>query len=188
MADLPEKGTFKIQTIGPKKEGTSKKGNPYRTFDLQFEGDPQWYNCFWTLKEDPTEGQELTGQKSYDSNYDSYKFEIDRPGGKANWNPAAANATVILASVEIVNGFLALGNHYELWEKGDIALKAKFEKYVATVSAASTQIKDKVVSMGSLSPEEKKPDTKKPATSGDPGPTPPPDVDGWPEGEEPQDI
>lgn len=187
MANLPEKGTFKVQTIGPKKEGTSKKGNAWRTYDLQFEGDPQWYNTFWTLKEDPEEGQELNGTKSYDGDYDQYKFEIERQGGKGQWNPAAANATVMLASVEIVNGFLALGNHYELWEKGDVSLKEKFTKYVATVEAASRQIKERVVSMGSITPEQQTAE-KKAQKGGDPGPTPPPELDDIPADEEPVDV
>lgn len=184
----PEKGKFKIATVGPKKEGTSKKGNPYRTYELQFEGDVQWYNTFWTLKEDPVEGMELSGTKSYNDKYDNYSFEIDRPGGKSNWNPAAANATVMLASVEIVNGFLSLGNHYELWEKGDVALKEKFQKYVATVEAASKQVREKVLGMAPLNAEQKTSEKPAKSSSGDPGPTPPPDIEGWPEGEEPVEI
>lgn len=185
----PEKGTFKIATVGPKKEGTSKKtGKPYRTYDIQFENDPQWYNTFWTLEKDPEEGMELSGTKSYNSDYDNYAFEINRPGGKGNWNPAAANATVMLASVEIVNGFLSIGNHYELWEKGDVSLKEKFSKYMATVEAASKQIREKVIGMGSLNVEQKKSETPAAKTSGDPGPTPPPEIEGWPEGEELVDV
>lgn len=183
----PEKGTFKIETIGPMKSGTSKKGNKWRTFQLQFEGDAQWYDTFWTKDTDPEVGGELTGTKSYDGDYDQYKFEIERQGGKSNWNPAAANATVMLASVEIVNGFLQLGDHYELWEKGDEKLKPKFDKYVATVVAASTRIKEQTVGMGSLNPEQKKAE-KKSRGDGDPGPTPPPDIDEIPADEEPVDL
>lgn len=186
MSDLPKKGTFKIQTIGPMKTGTAKSGNKWRTFELQFEGDPQWYNTFWTPKEDPAEGKELTGEKSYDENYSSYKFEIDRQRGKNNWNPAAANATVMMAAAEVVNGFLRLGNHYELWEKGDEKLKPKFEKYVSTVVAASDTMKEKVVSMGGLAPEQKTAEKK--SGDGDPGPTPPPDLDEIPVDEELVDV
>lgn len=187
MADLPEKGTFKIETVGPKKEGTSKKGNPYRTYDLQFEGDSTWYNTFWTKKEDPEVGMELKGTKSYNDNYDNYSFEIEREGGKSNWNPAGANATVMLASVEVVNGFLSIGDHYDLWDKGAPELKAKFDKYLATIDSVAPRIKEKVVGMGSLAPEQKTAE-KKSSGTGDPGPTPPPEIEGWPEGEEPQDI
>lgn len=195
MPELPIKGTFKIQTVGPEKSIPNKKdpNRPWKSWGLQFEGDPQWYDTFWVSPDKPVEGQELTGTKSYDEQWSTYKFEIERQGGKSNWNPAGAQATVMLAAVEIVNGFLRLGNHYEMWDKGDVALKARFEKYVATVSAAAGQIREKVISMGALQPQEKVAEKKSEGT-GDPGPTPPPDIEGWPEGqgppagETPQDV
>lgn len=184
---LPDTGTFKIETIGPIKEGVSKKGNAWKVYQIQFEGDPQWYGTFWTLKEDPEEGKELTGTKSYDNDYDQYKFEIERQGGKSNWNPAGANATVMLASVEIVNGFLAIGDHYELWEKGDKTLKAKFDKYLATVVAVIPRLKEQTISMGSLKSEEKTGESSS-SNDSDPGPTPPPELDDIPADQEEVDI
>lgn len=184
---LPEKGTFKIQTIGPMKSGTSKKGNPWRTFDLQFEGDPQWYGTFWTPKEEPETGKELSGTKSFDSEYNSYKFEIDRAGGKMNWNPAAAQATVMSASVQLVAGFLAIPGHYEKWLKDDPELKKLFSKYIETVNVISKRVKEMVIGMGSINAESKTVE-KKPVNQGDPGPTPPPVTDDWPPDEEPVDI
>lgn len=153
MADLPQEGTFKIAAIGPMKEGTSAKGNHWRVFSLQFSDEPQWYDTFWTPKEEPRMGMELTGTKSYDEKFTSYKFDIKRDGGKNSWNPAAANATVVLASVDIINGFLALPGHYELWDKGSKELKPKFEKYLATVAAVIPRLKDQTIGMGSLSAE-----------------------------------
>lgn len=189
MAQLPEKGTFKIATIGPKKE-IPKKDNPnehWLSYSLQFEGDANWYDTFWTKKEDPAVGMELSGTKDEHEKF-GLQFAMDRqPGGKGNLNPAAAQATVLMASVELVNGFLQIGDHYELWEQGDIKLKAKLEKYLASVESVAGRVKDMVVNMGSLQKEEKV--ANKPAASnGDPGPTPPPEIEGWPEGEEPQDI
>lgn len=189
MAQLPEKGTFKIATIGPKKE-IPKKDKPnehWLSYSLQFEGDANWYDTFWTKPEEPAVGMEISGEKDEHEKF-GLQFKMDRqPGGKGNWNPAAAQSTVMLASVEVVNGFLAIGDHYALWDKGDAALKPKFDKYLATVESVSGRVKDMVVNMGSLQKEEKVAD--KPASSnGDPGPTPPPQIEGWPEGEEPQDI
>lgn len=179
MANLPEEGKFTIASIGPMKSGTSKKGNPWRVFSLQFSGDPTWYDTFWTPKEEPSVGMELEGKKSYDEEFTSYKFDIKRDGGKSSWNPAGANATVMLASVEIVNGFLALPGHYELWDKGDKTLKEKFDKYLATVAAVVPRMKDQTIGMGSLSAEA--PGGTAPAQkSGDPGPAAPPDIATYP--------
>lgn len=185
---LPETGTFKIASVGPVKTGNSKKtGKPWRVFSLQFEGDPQWYDTFWTVDGEASVGQELKGTKSFDGEFDSYKFEIERQGGKGNWNPAAANASVMIATAQVISGFLALPGHYELWVEGSEKLKPLFQRYIATLEAASKQIKEKVIGMGSLAPEEKVAE-KSTANSGDPGPTPPPDIEGWPEGQEPVDI
>ena len=190
MASLPEKGTFKIATVGPKTE-RPKKDNPnehWTSYSLQLEGDPNWYDTFWTKKEEPTVGMELSGTKEEHEKFGlQLKLDWEGNGGKRNFNPAAAQATVMLASIELVNGFLAVGDHYELWEKGDIALKAKLDKYVESVVSVSNRVKEAVVNMGSLQKEEKVAD-KVSKPSGDPGPTPPPDIEGWPEGEEPQDI
>lgn len=190
MADLPATGTFKIQTVGKLTERTAAKtGKPYKVYDLQFNDDPQWYNTFWTMDKAPEAEMDLAGTKSYDEKYTSYKFEIEGRGGggKGNWNPAAAQATVMLAGVEIINGFLALPGHYELWEKSDPKLKPLFQKYVTTVDAASKQIKEKVVSMGALTAETKVAE-KASASAGDPGPTPPPNIDAFPDDQEPVDV
>ncbi len=189
MASLPEKGTFKITTIGPKKE-IPKKDNPnehWTSYSLQFEGDVDWYDTFWTKKEDPEVGMEITGEKDEHEKF-GLQFKMERQGGgRGNYNPANAQATVMLASVELVNGFLSVGDHYELWEKGDTSLKPKLEKYVASVVSVSNRVKDAVVNMGSLQKEEKVAD-KPLDNSGDPGPSAPPEIEGWPAGEEPQDI
>ncbi len=186
--NLPEKGTFKIQTIGPRKDGTNAKGNPYVIYDLQFEGDATWYNTFWSSKEDPIVGTELKGEKGYNQKYDSYQFQIEREGGKGNWNPAGAQSTIVLASVTIVNGFLSIPGNYEAWEKGSPELKPKFDKYVETVRSASVRLKEMAVSMGAVQSEQQIASKNEPKGTGDPGPTPPPDIPGWPEGEEPVNI
>lgn len=189
---LPEKGTFKIATIGPKKEIPKKdnKNEHWTTWSLQFEQDPNWYDTFWVLDNDPEVGQELTGEKTEHEKF-GLQFAIDRPGGgKRNWNPAGAQSTIVLASVEIVNGFLSLGNHYELWEKGDATLKEKFKKYVATVEVASKQLKEVALGVGSINAEEKVADKPAQNKASEPAPSTPPAIEGWPEnnGEEEVDV
>lgn len=187
---LPETGKFKIQTVGPIKTGTSKKGNAWRAFSLQFEGDSTWYDTFWMPKEDPEVGGELSGTKSYDDQFKSYKFEVDRNGGgKNNWNPAGAQATVMHAAASTVTGFLAIPEHYKLWvsdaPEDAKQLKKLFDKYIATVEAVGKRMKDSVVGMGSMQPQQQAGATKTSGTTdGDPGPTPPPEIETWPEGEE----
>lgn len=190
MAELPEKGTFKIKMVGPHKSIPNKKdqNNPWHSWTLQFEGDNNWYETFWLEKADPVEGQELAGTKSYDEKWNTYKFEIDRQGGKSNWNPAAAQATVMLASVELVNGFLAIPGNYEKWQKDDKDLKKEFDKYILTANVVSKRLKDMVVGMGAMQTEQKTAE-KKAADSGDPGPTPPPEgEEDWPTNEEEVDV
>lgn len=192
---MADKVTVKIATVGQKKNIPKKgKQNEFWTsWGLQFEDDGNWYDTFWLAKEDPVVGQSLTGTKTHDEQY-GWKFDIDRGfGNKSNWNPAAAQATVMLAAVEVVNGFLALPTHYELWDKSGEGengkkLKDKFSKYLATVDAASKQLKEKVVAMGALSAETKKTETNQAATSGDPGPTPPPNLEEFPADQEPVDL
>lgn len=190
----PTKGTFKVQTVGPKKNIPNKKdpNNPWASWSLQFEDDPNWYDTFWLAKEDPIVGQELTGTKSYDDKWNTYKLELDRQGGKSNWNPAAAQATVMTGAANVVAGFLSLPGHYELWAspKSEDAkkLKAKFDKYLVTVEVVAKRLKDSVVGMGSMQPEQKTA-TKSAAPDGDPGPTPPPDIEEtWADGEEQVDL
>lgn len=188
MADLPETGKFKIQTVGPVKTGTSKKGNDWRSFQLQFEGDNTWYDTFWMPKEDPQVGGEVEGTKSYDDQFKSYKFELKRDGGKNNWNPAGAQATVMTGAATVVGHFLSIPANYSLWvsEKPEDAkeLKRLFDKYLATVEVVSKRLKESVVSMGAISAETKTATKASPRSDGDPGPLPPPDIETWPEGEE----
>lgn len=176
--------TVKIQTVGPEKKIPNKKdeNNPYRSFGLQFEGDPEWYDTFWTEKEDPQVGQELTGTKSEDPKW-GMKFETERKGGRGNWNPAGAQATVMLAGVEAVNGFLSLPGMYELWEKNDPSTREKFKKYLATVDSAANQLKQRVVAMGSMQ-QEQKTEEKSERSSGEPGTVAPPEIDSFPPEEE----
>lgn len=177
-----------IATVGPMKEIPNKKDehSPWHSWSLQFKDDSQWYDTFWLQKEDPVVGQELSGNKSEDPKW-GLKFELDRQGGKSNWNPAAAQATVMLAAVTLVNGFLSIPANYKLWDENDEKAKKQFAKYIATVESVGKQIKEKVVAMGAMNPETK---TAEKSTSGsaDPGPGTPPEVEGWPEGEEPVDV
>lgn len=175
-----EEGKFTIEKVGPMKSGVSKKTQrPWRTFDLQFAGDPQWYNTFWTLEGDPKEGQELEGKKSYDGEYDSWKFEINRPGGKNTWNPAGANAAVMASAVAAVNGYLGLSPEYlKRWEEKRPKNQEPFEHYLFTVTSVANHLKGEVVKMGGT-PEVKTGEA--PASEpGDPGPTPPPEIESYP--------
>ena len=178
---LPEEGKFTVQSIGPVKNGTSKStGRPYKIYSLQFQGDPQWYDTFWSRDDEPKDGMELEGTKSYDGKYDSYQFQISRAGGKANFNPAAAQAAVIGASVAVINGFLAIPKHYELWAANKSEeLKPLFEKYMQTIETVSKRMKTMTVGLGSIQGEAQKSETTSaaPANDGDPGPVPPPDMD-----------
>ncbi len=190
MSDLPERGTFKVQTVGPPKTIPNKKdpNKPWKSWSLQFEGDVNWYDTFWLEKDDPVVGQEMAGTKSYDEKWNTYKFELERQGGKANWNPAGAQATVMLAAVELVNGFLAIPGNYEKWQKDDKELKKEFDKYILTAQVVSGRIKDMVVGMGAMQAEQKtagKRATPPPRDDGDPGPAaPPPGEEDWVTGEE----
>lgn len=154
--ELPVEGKFVIQTIGPVKTGTSKaSGKPYKIYDLQFEGDPNWYGTFWSPKEDPQIGQELSGKKSFDSEYNSYKFEIAREGGKGNWNPAGANATLFLAAATTVGDFLALDpKHLEEWATKRNKDEPPFAHYLRTVRDVAKLMKDDVVALGSIGADQ----------------------------------
>lgn len=178
-----------IETVGPMKEIPNKKdkNSPWHSWSLQFKGDSQWYDTFWLQKEEPKVGAELSGTKSEDPKW-GLKFDVDRQGGgKSNWNPAAAQSTVMLAAVNLVNGFLSIPANFELWDKNDPKAKTAFAKYIATVESVSKQLKEKVVAMGAMNPETKTADR---STSGaaDPGPGTPPEVEGWPEGEEEVEV
>ena len=180
--DLPQEGKFVIQTIGPVKNGTSKaSGKPYKIYDLQFEGDPNWYGTFWSPKEDPQVGQELSGKKSYDSEYSSFKFEIAREGGKGNWNPAGANATLTLAAANVVGNYLALDPQYKKeWESKRKEGEPAFAHYLRTVRDVAKLMKDDVVALGSIGTENQtgQSSSAAPAAGGNA-----PAVESWPAGQ-----
>lgn len=185
--------TVKVQTVGPEKSIPNKKdpNKPWKSWSLQFEGDAQWYDTFWLAPEPPVAGQELSGTKAHDEKW-GYKFEMERQGGKTQWNPAAAQATVMGAAASVVNGFLSIPNHYKLWvsdtEDDAKQLRPLFDKYLVTVETVAKRLKESVVSMGSLNAEQKTA-TKNSSTSGDPGPTPPPaGPGGWPPEEDEVDV
>lgn len=185
--------TVKVQTVGPEKSIPNKKdpNKPWKSWSLQFEGDPQWYDTFWLSPEQPVAGQELTGTKSFDEKW-GYKFELERQGGKTQWNPAAAQATVMGAAASVVNGFLGIPAHYALWSSGSEEdarkLKPLFDKYLVTVETVAKRLKETVVGMGSLNAETQTA-TKAARSDGDPGPTPPPrGGEDWPPNEEPQNL
>jgi len=189
MAELPEQGKFKIATIGPKKDIPKKdKSGNWTSYSLQFEEDPNWYDTFWLAEEPPVEGQELSGTKSEHEKF-GLQFAVDRPAGrgKGNWNPAGANATVMGAAVDLVNGFLSIGENYALWEKSDEKVKENFTKYINTVDSVAKQLKEKVVAMGPMQQEQKTAE-KTSNAGGDDGVGTPPNIPGWPEGEEEQDV
>lgn len=156
--ELPQSGSFKVSVIGPVKEIQNKKdpNHPWKTYDLQFEGDPNWYNTFWVRETPPEEGETLKGTKmEADRKEWGLKFELERQGGKKNWNPAQAQATVFVASATVLNGFLSLGDHYKLWSENDPKLKPLFQRYLATVDNVAGQVKDKIVAMGKIEAESK---------------------------------
>jgi len=185
----PQKGSFKIQVVGPKKDIPNKKdpNRPWTSWDLQFEGDPNWYNTFWLEKETPVVGQELSGTKLQDEKWGP-KFEVERQGGKQNWNPAGANATIMLAASNLVGQYLLMDSeHFELWKKKRKAGQTPMDHYLTTVVATAKLLKQEVVGMGGTNQETPAAGTANAAAtndSGDPGPvTPPPGVETYP-GEE----
>jgi len=188
--DVISEGKYKIETVGPVKTGTSKKtGKAYKTFDLQFEGDPQWYNCFWTRPEDPKIGQELDGKKEFNKDFDSHQFNMGFAGNKANWNPAGANATVFAAAVAVVNGFLGLdGAHLDKWQKERKEGQTAIAHYLETVTSVADDIKQRVAKMGGDVQTAAK-TAAAPPKGGDPGPVSPGEED-WPDkdGEEEVDL
>lgn len=185
-----EEGKYKVQTVGPVKTGTAKSsGKPFKTFDLQFEGDANWYNCFWVRDTDPTVGEELEGSKQSDDQF-GLKFAMKFAGGnRANWNPAGANAAVMQAAVAVVNGFLGLkGEHLTEWEKKRKKGQTAVEQYLETVKAIAGELKQEVVKLGGTNETQTGAKTTAgPQPSGDPGPLPPGEED-WTEEEEQVDL
>lgn len=177
MADLIEEGKFKILTVGPVKEGIAKSsGKPFKTFDLQFDGDENWYNCYWVRDTDPKQGEELDGRKEKDEKFGlQFKLKFGA-GNKANWNPAGANAAVFQAAVAIVNGFLGLKpEHLADWEKKRLAGQTAVDQYLETVRAIASGVKSDVIKMGGSDAQVQTAThtSTAPPSDGDPGPVPP---------------
>ncbi len=146
-----------IQTLGPKKDIPNKKdpNSPWKSWSLQFKDDPTWYDTFWLAKEDPTVGQELSGTKSIDEKWGP-KFELERQGGKSSWNPNAANATVVLAAVHAVNGWLALDpKNKKDWEGKAKEGEVPFQHYLRTITDVAKVMKADVTAMGGIKEETK---------------------------------
>lgn len=182
-------GKFKIQSVGPVKTGVAKNsGKPWKVYSLQFEGDGQWYDCFWTSKEDPAVGAELSGKKEYDDEYNSYKFNMGFAGAKANWNPSGANATVLCAAVNLVHDFLTLDPSYlKEWQAKKGEKQSPSAYYVQTVVAIAKELKTEVAGMGGDA-VQKGSTNESSKGDGDPGPTAP-GVENWTEeGEENVDL
>lgn len=80
MADVKE---YEVKDVHPKvKTGTTKKGNPYRVFDLLIEGDlPEscdgWVSLFSMKEEKPTTGSKIKGAVEKD-NFGGWKLEEPR--------------------------------------------------------------------------------------------------------------
>lgn len=174
-----EEGKYKIQTVGPVSTGVAKgSGKPWRTVDVQFEGDGTWYSLFWPLdkKDLPQVGAELDGKKEFNKDFNKHQFNTGFGGNKANWNPAGANAQIYIAAATIVHDFLTLRPaHLEDWEKGRKEKQSGIEQYLETISALAGTIKQKVVGMGSgdATAQVASKTSAPPPQNGDPGPVPP---------------
>lgn len=182
---------FKIQTLGPPKAIPNKKdpSNPWKSWGLQFEGDPAWYDTFWLAKEDPVEGQELEGTKSVDEKWGP-KFEIARQGGKGSWNPTGANATVILAAVHMVNGWLTLDpKNKKDWEAKRKESEVPMVHYIRTVSEIAGMVKGEVIKMGGTVTEVKGSETKAtPVQTSTPESGMPPELESYPPADGEQEV
>lgn len=188
-ASTIEEGKFKIQTVGPAKDIPNKKdpNKPWRSWSLQFENDPSWYDTFWVRDTDPKVGEELDGGKQEDEKFGlQFKLKWSGGGNKANWNPAGANATVMTAAVAVVNGFLGLKpQHLEDWEKKRRTGQTAVTQYIETVVAIAGQLKQEVVKLGGNEVQTKAESSAAPPADGDPGPVAPaPDDENWADGEE----
>ena len=148
MANLPEKGTFKVRSVGPVKTGTSNStGRDWTIYPLQFEGDEQWYDCFWNENTPPKEGQELTGEKYYEQKgqYETYGFRMPRGGGGRSYNPAAAFANSYQTATQIVHNWLSLDKeNYEKWKKAIPEGTDPFVYYLDTIQKVATVAKESV--------------------------------------------
>lgn len=197
MADIQliEEGKYKIQTVGPVASGVGKaSGKPWRTVDIQFEGDGTWYSLFWPQdkKDLPQVGQELEGKKEFNKDFNKHQFNTGFGGNKANWNPAGANAQVFLAASAIVQGFLTLkAEHLEKWEAERKKGQTAIEQYLETVAAVAGNVKQRVVKMGGETPAAGTATAAQastpPPSDGDPGPVAP-GVETWTEEDEPVDL
>lgn len=181
-----KEGKFRIQTVGAPKSGVSKAGKQWKTYDVQFENDVQWYSMFWSETDPPAIGQEFEGKKEYNDQFNTYQFNRKFAGNKANWNPAAANATVMGAAIALVNGFLGLSpKYFEEWEKKRRDKQTPVDHYMETVLAMAQSLKQEVVKMGGNETMTATEASKAPVDDGDPGPQHP-GVDG--SGEEDIDL
>ena len=170
MAELPEKGTFKIRSVGPIKTGTSNAtGKDWTIYPLQFEGDEQWYDAFWNETTPPKEGQELEGEKYYEQKgkYETYGFRVKREGGGRSYNPAAAFANSYQTATQIVDNWLSLApENYEKW-KGSIPEGTDpFVYYLETIEKVATVAKqtvDKLSKGGEVTKNSSQPAPSQPA-------------------------
>lgn len=183
-----EEGKFKVATVGPVKEGTAKSsGKAFKTYDLQFDSDQNWYNCYWVRDTAPVVGEELEGTKQEDDQFGmQFKTKWAGAGNKANWNPAGANAAVFQATATIVQGFLSLKpEHLAEWEKKRPAGISAADHYLQTVIAMAPAVKQEVIKMGGNDVQTASQTSTPPPAAGEPMPSAPPDVDNWVEGQEP---
>lgn len=178
-----------IQTLGPKKDIPNKKdpNSPWKSWSLQFIGDPTWYDTFWLAKEDPVVGQELSGDKKDDEKWGP-KFELERQGGKSGWNPSGANASVILAAVNAMNGWLTLESaNKKDWESKRKEGEVPFSHYLRTVKDIAKIFKADAVEMGGTA-EAKAGETKVNAAPQTSANASPPELDAFPPGDGEEDV
>lgn len=177
-ASTIESGKFKVQTVGPEKSIPNKKdpSRPWKSWDLQFEGDASWYNTFWVEDIPPVVGQELEGDKQDDEKFGlQFKKKWDKgAGNKSTWNPNAANANVMEAAVHLVHGFLSLDpEHLAVWKQKRGKDQDAVSHYVATIFAIADQLKAQVVKMGGQNEAQTAATPPSKPTDGDPGPVAP---------------
>lgn len=177
MADnkLIDEGKYRIQTVGPVKSGVGKaSGKPWKTFDLQFEGDGTWYTAFWSRDTDPQVGEELQGKKEYSEQFKAYQFNMGFGGNKSNWNPGSANATILGVSAVVVHDAFELGMvTREDWDKRAIKGETAMQHYIRTVAEVADILKPAVTKMGGDATKTEEKTSTPPPDDGDPGPVAP---------------
>lgn len=182
-------GKFKIQTVGPVKEGVSKKTNkPWKVFDIQFYEDANWYATFWTDATPPAVDQELTGKKEWNEEFKNYQFNMGFAGAKQNWNPSGANSTLVGVAAQIVHDAFELGmTTVDDWNKRAKAGESMMQHYLRTVVETATLLKPEVTKLGGGETKVAETTSSTPTGEGDPGPVPPGTED-WPSGQEPVEL